>query len=183
MIVDFLHNDDYKVSQAITPYQEDSIYWAFVDDEDRLISLFSFQLDCDVHENDLGIPFKLGYINEKSFDIIKRSLLTKSVVCYLDREKQEILYYRFVIETQKIDDTNIKITVKFLDEYDQPEIITDLKLNSTKLPSKENKINKCNVKKTDNIFHVEFLNKGRYNLKISAKHRDMKLKTYISWSI
>lgn len=184
MIIDFLHKDDHKVSQAITPYQEDGIYWAFVDNNDRLISLFSFQLDCEVKENDLGIPFKLGYINKQSFEIIKRSLLTKSVVCYLDREAEEIMYYRFVLEVQKMDDTNIKLIVNFLDEHDQSEPVTDLKIYSARLPSKENKINKCNIEKTEeNIFNVEFLNKGRYNLKISARHRNMKLKTYVPWSI
>lgn len=184
MIIDFLEQEDVRVQRAVTPYREDDIYWGFVDHNNRLASLFSFQFDCEMEESVLGKPVKIGYLNQEAFEIIKKSLLTKSVVCYIDTENQEIYYYRFVINIDQTSTNTIKLHVSFLDEHDKPEELHDLKVYSAKLPTKENKINKCNITCVDrNVFDIEFVDQGKYNLKVSGVHRGMKLKTYVPWNI
>lgn len=184
MIIDAIKQDVSKVTLAVTPYREDGVYWGFVDQHSRLIALFSFDLDCDINNSGLGIPVKLGTINPDAFDVMKKSLLTKSVVCYIDQDEQEVYYYRFVIEVTEVDKSNIKIKVEFLDENDNAVSIDDLKLYSAKLPTKENNINRCKIEKlSDNVYNVNFIDVGKFNIKVAGKYKDTKIKIYIPWNI
>lgn len=184
MIIDFIKQPGVKVSQSITPYQEDSLYWGFLDENQQLINLFSFQYDIEIEPCELGRPFKLGYISEEAFEVMKRSLLSNSVLCYIDEKHQEIIYYRFVITVNKTSETSIQIVVDFLDEHDQPTNLNEIKLKSAKLPTKQNRPRLCDISTIDdNIFDVHFLDPGDYNLKISGFHQNTKVKAYIPWSI
>lgn len=184
MIIDCLEQQDIKVVKAVTPYQEDGLYWAFVDHNQQLLNLFSFQYDIEIESGELGRPIKLGYISEQAFDVIKKALLTSSVLCYVDEHAEELIYYRFVIEVKNQSDTSIQVVVNFLDEHDNSTPIDDIKIKSAKLPTKQGVARRCEIKNIrDNVYDIHFLDPGEYNLKISGFHKNTKIKTYIPWSI
>ena len=184
MIIDYIEQSDVKVSQAVTPFLEDNIYWAFVDDNQRLLNLFGFQHDIEIEPCMLGNPIRLGYITEQAFDIMKKALLSTSVICFIDESQEEILYYRFQVKIDEISPMCITVTVNFLDENNSPVVIHDLRIKSARLPTKTGKPRVCKItENTHNTYNIQFEETGDYNIKISGIFRNSAVKSYISWSI
>jgi len=184
MIIDSLVQADTRSVDAVSLYQPDAIYWVFVDDKSVIHNMFSFDLDCDIEESQMGSPVRLGSITENAFTIIKKSLLGVGVVCLLDAAKEEIVYYRLMSNVNKIDDDRIQVQISLADEYNVNQLLDSCTLKSAKLPSKDNKKLQCTIKDVDvNMFDVKFHDPGNYNLKVVTSFKDIRVKCYIPWSI
>lgn len=175
---------------------EDSIDWSSDNDnwvymtDNRLISMTSIPARVKNLKYNNQEMVNLGYVNEEAYTMMKKCMLSKGAVCYLDIENEEMSYARLVvnINADSLDSVSEKINVSITCEGEQGELyeLHDIKFDKSKHFKKRLKY-KIHKEHTTQIndkyiynFGVHLMDINAYSFKITAMYNDVRLKCYLN---
>ena len=173
-------------------WSTDNDNWVNLTETNRLVSMMSIPARIEnLKYNDQSM-LNLGYLNQPAYDMMKKCMLAKGAVCYVDTKEQELSYARLVmhINTENLESVSEHMMVSISCEGPDGELyeLQDIKFERSKQFKKRLRFN-VESKHTTNIndkfiynYNIHLMDIETYNFKISAMYNDVRLKCYLNCS-
>lgn len=163
-------------------WNADNDHWILRNDDNRVLLIFTIPARVSEFEYDGSKLENIGYVNNEAFVIIKKCILSKGAVCYIDTEEGELHYHRIVITTDYTDSNNIPseflLNIDCVDDKNQHVDITDIKVEKSKKFKQKLRFRKTSVDKNSYIMKLD--DTGDYDFKITGTVKGDKLKCYLN---
>lgn len=171
-------------------WSPDNDNWVNIDDTGRLMSMMSIPARItNLKYNEMSM-INLGYINQPAYNMMKKCMLAKGAVCYVDTVNEEINYARLVVNIGSPSLSSVpeilNVNISCEGESGALYQLNDIQFNRSKQFKKklrykvsDEHVTSVNDKYIYN-YNIQLLDLDTYNFKISAMYQDVKLKCYLN---
>lgn len=157
--------------------------WVITDEHNRLIDLITLPIKVDdLQHNNINTKY-IGHVNEHAYMYMKKAMLSKGAVGYIDVLKQEFNFTRMVIDVDVDDLENcpgtVNISITCEDDDNNVSHLHDITIHKSKRFKQALKweINQCNPQD----FTLNLTDIGKYNFKVKGKtDLGVTLKCYLN---
>ena len=157
--------------------------WIITDEHHRLIDLITLPVKVDdLQHNNIDAKY-IGHVNEHAYMYMKKSMLSKGAVGYIDVASEEFNFTRMVIDVD-VDDIqncpeNVNISITCEDDNNNASQLHDITIQKSKRFKQPLKWNMSQHNSKD--FTLNLSSTGKYNFKVKGKtDLDVTLKCYLN---